>query len=84
MYSVTTPIVPVYVVTSLKLIQGEAKMRKIVIKTAGWAAITTVVFVASGLMSGATLEVAIVSTLVGTAVKTPLYFGYEAAMKAWL
>ncbi len=59
-------------------------MRKIVIKTAGWAAITTVVFVVSSMVSGATVEVAVMASLVGTAVKTPLYFVYEAAAKAWL
>lgn len=58
-------------------------MKVTVIKTFGWAVITTIVFVASSLVSGATLEVAVAASLIGTFVKTPLYFGYESFAK-WI
>lgn len=59
-------------------------MRKTLLKTTGWAIITTVVFVLSAMGSGATWEVALMASVVGTTIKTPLYFVYESVAKAWL
>jgi hypothetical protein len=55
-------------------------MRKTAIKTAGWAFITTAIFVLSGMLTGLDFSTAFGASILGTAIKTPVYSVYETLM----
>lgn len=52
-------------------------MKKTAVKTAGWAIITTIIFVASGMLTGLGMYEAFCASILGTAMKTPVYSVYE-------
>lgn len=53
--------------------------KKTLVKTGGWAFITTIIFVVSGMITGVSFETAFAASLLGTGIKTPIYAVYEWA-----